>query len=229
MLLLVTSEAGQTMAAPSRFISRVFPPPAGCGGMMKNHAKREAAMMIRPVCYRCRHPRSLHHNGTSGCTAPSCHAGPGQGPCPSFEPADARAPEPVPAAVAGPLPPLMVDVRGAARLLRLGRCSVLKLADEGQLTRLYYGRSLRFAVGDLETWSSGAGWQRARQAITGRRGSRPGGQAGPAGAWSAPGRACHARDALPCRGRPGYPAGGTGAPPRRAASLRAFHSAQPSR
>ena len=111
-------------------------------------------MTIQPVCYRCRHPRSLHHNGTSGCTAPSCRGGPDHGPCPAFEPADARAvpePTPVTAAVqAGPVPPLLVDVYGAAKLLRLGRCTVLGLASQGELTPLKFGRALRFARSDLE-------------------------------------------------------------------------------
>jgi excisionase family DNA binding protein len=108
-------------------------------------------MTIQPVCYRCRHPRSLHH-GTSGCTAPSCHGGPDHGPCPAFEPADARPePTPVTAAVqAGPVPPMLVDVYGAAQLLRLGRCTVLALADAGELPKLRFGRALRFARSDLE-------------------------------------------------------------------------------
>ena len=108
-------------------------------------------MTGRNICDHCRHPRSLHHGGTGGCTAPSCRGGPDHGPCTAFGPADARPGQaPVTAAVqAGPVPPMLVDVYGAARLLRLGRCSVLALADSGQLTRLKFGKSLRFAVDEL--------------------------------------------------------------------------------
>jgi hypothetical protein len=111
---------------------------------MTNHA----------TCTRCRHPRPLHDDGTGICKARGCRAGPGHGPCTAFMPAAGRT-VPVPAAAAVqvaklPVRPLMVDVRGAAALLRLGRCSVLELADRGELQRLYYGRALRFAVSDLE-------------------------------------------------------------------------------
>jgi excisionase family DNA binding protein len=51
---------------------------------------------------------------------------------------------------AGPTPVLLVDVRAAARMLGLGRCTVLALADSGELTRLRFGRAVRFAVGDIE-------------------------------------------------------------------------------
>ena len=107
-------------------------------------------MTIRPICSRCRHPRSLHRSGESDCTAPSCHGGPDHGPCPAYEPADARAPEPVTVAAGQPVQPMLVDVTGAARLLRLGRCTVLGLADAGELPRLKFGRSLRFATSDIE-------------------------------------------------------------------------------
>ena len=48
------------------------------------------------------------------------------------------------------VPVLAVDVYAAARMLGLGRCTVLALADAGELPRLRFGRSVRFAVGDLE-------------------------------------------------------------------------------
>ncbi len=51
---------------------------------------------------------------------------------------------------AGPAPVLLVDVHAAARMLGLGRCTVLALADSGELTRLRFGRAVRFAVGDIE-------------------------------------------------------------------------------
>lgn len=51
---------------------------------------------------------------------------------------------------AGPAPVLLVDVHAAARMLSLGRCTVLALADSGELTRLRFGRAVRFAVGDIE-------------------------------------------------------------------------------
>jgi len=46
--------------------------------------------------------------------------------------------------------PIAVDVMGAAKLLGLGRSSILNLADSGQLPRLRFGRSVRFAVSDIE-------------------------------------------------------------------------------
>jgi hypothetical protein len=49
-----------------------------------------------------------------------------------------------------PAPALVVDVRGAMQMLRLGRCSVLALADRGDLPRLRFGRAVRFAVSDVE-------------------------------------------------------------------------------
>jgi hypothetical protein len=49
-----------------------------------------------------------------------------------------------------PAPVLVVDVRGAMQMLRLGRCSVLALADRGDLPRLRFGRAVRFAVSDVE-------------------------------------------------------------------------------
>ncbi len=51
---------------------------------------------------------------------------------------------------AGPAPVLLVDVHAAARMLGLGRSSVLGLADSGQLPRLRFGRSVRFATADVE-------------------------------------------------------------------------------
>jgi len=49
-----------------------------------------------------------------------------------------------------PAPALVVDVKGAMRMLRVGRCTVLALADSGALPRLRFGRAVRFAVGDIE-------------------------------------------------------------------------------
>ena len=51
---------------------------------------------------------------------------------------------------AGPAPVLLVDVHVAARMLGLGRCTILALADSGELTRLRFGRAVRFAVGDVQ-------------------------------------------------------------------------------
>jgi excisionase family DNA binding protein len=48
------------------------------------------------------------------------------------------------------VPVLAVDVYGAARMLGLGRSSVLGLADSGQLPRLRFGRAVRFATADVE-------------------------------------------------------------------------------
>ena len=49
-----------------------------------------------------------------------------------------------------PAPALVVDVYGAMQMLRLGRCTVLALADSGDLPRLRFGRAVRFAVSDVE-------------------------------------------------------------------------------
>lgn len=49
-----------------------------------------------------------------------------------------------------PAPALVVDVYGAMQMLRLGRCTILALADSGDLPRLRFGRAVRFAVGDIE-------------------------------------------------------------------------------
>ena len=51
---------------------------------------------------------------------------------------------------AGAVPVLLVDVHVAARMLGLGRCTILALADRGELPRLRFGRAVRFAVGDIE-------------------------------------------------------------------------------
>jgi hypothetical protein len=40
--------------------------------------------MLRAVCTRCRHPRSLHGALTATCLAKGCHAGIDGGPCPRF-------------------------------------------------------------------------------------------------------------------------------------------------
>jgi hypothetical protein len=47
-------------------------------------------MTGRVICANCRHPRPLHSNGTSGCKARGCHAGPDQTPCTEFVPEAAR-------------------------------------------------------------------------------------------------------------------------------------------
>ena len=46
--------------------------------------------------------------------------------------------------------PITVDVMGAARMLGLGRSTVLGLADSGELPRLRFGRRVVFAVDDIE-------------------------------------------------------------------------------
>lgn len=38
----------------------------------------------RELCTLCRHPRTLHDNGTTPCKAPGCKAGPDGAPCPGF-------------------------------------------------------------------------------------------------------------------------------------------------
>ncbi|MGH3402336.1 MAG: helix-turn-helix domain-containing protein [Streptosporangiaceae bacterium] len=45
---------------------------------------------------------------------------------------------------------LMVDVYGAMEMLRLGRCTVLALADRGELPRCRTGRTVRFAISDVQ-------------------------------------------------------------------------------
>lgn len=46
--------------------------------------------------------------------------------------------------------PIAVDVRTAAKMLGLGRSSVLGLADRGELTRLQFGRSVRYSTQELQ-------------------------------------------------------------------------------
>ena len=54
---------------------------------------------------------------------------------------------------AGPAPVLLVDVHAAARMLGLGRCTILALADAGELPRIRVGtRGVRFAVSDIENF-----------------------------------------------------------------------------
>ena len=53
-------------------------------------------MTGRVICANCRHPRPLHSNGTSGCKARGCHAGPDRGPCTEFAP-EIRAADEAPA------------------------------------------------------------------------------------------------------------------------------------
>ncbi len=105
-------------------------------------------MTLHAVCGSCRHPRPMHDGGAGICKARSCRAGPGHGPCQAFAPAGARAPEPVTAA-AGPVPPMLVDVRAAMKILKLGRSTILNLSDSGELHKLRFGRAVRFAVNDL--------------------------------------------------------------------------------
>jgi hypothetical protein len=45
------------------------------------------------------------------------------------------------------VPVLLADVYAAARMLGLGRCPILAIADAGELLRLRFGRAVRFAVG----------------------------------------------------------------------------------
>lgn len=45
---------------------------------------------------------------------------------------------------------LAVDVKTAQQMLGLCRSSVLGLADRGELTKLYFGRSVRYPVADIE-------------------------------------------------------------------------------
>jgi hypothetical protein len=49
-----------------------------------------------------------------------------------------------------PAPALVVDVYGAMQMLRLGRSSVLALADRGELTRLHFGRAVRYSTEEIE-------------------------------------------------------------------------------
>jgi hypothetical protein len=42
----------------------------------------------------------------------------------------------------------VVDVLGAMRMLDLGRCTVLALADRSELPRLHVGPTVRFGVCD---------------------------------------------------------------------------------
>jgi excisionase family DNA binding protein len=49
-----------------------------------------------------------------------------------------------------PAPALVVDVYGAMQMLRVGRCTVLALADSGELPRLRTGRAVRYAISDIE-------------------------------------------------------------------------------
>ena len=51
---------------------------------------------------------------------------------------------------AGPAPVLLVDTPTAMRMLSLGRSSILNLADRGELTRLRFGRAVRYPVADVE-------------------------------------------------------------------------------
>jgi excisionase family DNA binding protein len=51
---------------------------------------------------------------------------------------------------AGAAPALVVDVRGAMKMLDLGRSTVLALADSGELPRLRTGRTVRYAISDIE-------------------------------------------------------------------------------
>jgi hypothetical protein len=46
------------------------------------------AIATRVICGTCRHPRPLHSSDGTGCMAKGCHAGPDDGPCEAFTPAD---------------------------------------------------------------------------------------------------------------------------------------------
>jgi hypothetical protein len=60
-------------------------------------------MSGRVICAVCRHPRPLHSNGTSGCKARGCHAGPDGTPCVAFVPEAAKDPDPQPTSVLKPV------------------------------------------------------------------------------------------------------------------------------
>lgn len=45
--------------------------------------------------------------------------------------------------------PIAVDTKTAQQMLGLGRSSVLALADRGELTRLHFGRSIRYPYSDV--------------------------------------------------------------------------------
>lgn len=53
-------------------------------------------------------------------------------------------------AQAGQAQPLVTDLRGAMRMLQLGKSTVLALADSDQLPRLRTGRTVRYAISDIE-------------------------------------------------------------------------------
>lgn len=72
---------------------------------------------------------------------------------------------------AGPAEALAVDVRGAMRMLGLGRCTVLALADAGELPRLRVGRAVRFAVADVEHLV--ARMRAGEQLLTGTKNTAP--------------------------------------------------------
>ena len=118
---------------------------------MKNHARnREAANDEPRDLHPVPAPRPLHDaDGTGICKARGCRAGPGHGPCRAFMPAAGRAPAAA-AVQAGPVPPMLVDVRGAMKILRLGRCTILALASAGEISELRFGRAVRYPLSDLE-------------------------------------------------------------------------------
>jgi excisionase family DNA binding protein len=60
-----------------------------------------------------------------------------------------------------PTPPLLVDERGAAKLLSLSARTVFTLATRGQLRPIRVGRAKRYAVDDLRAWI-------ARQQVAGQ-------------------------------------------------------------
>lgn len=47
------------------------------------------------------------------------------------------------------VPVLAVDVYGAAKMLGLGRSTILNLADSGELPRLRFGRRVVFSTADI--------------------------------------------------------------------------------
>ena len=71
-------------------------------------------------------------------------------------------------------PVLLVDTPTAMRMLSLGRSSILNLADRGELTRLRFGRAVRYRSPMSRQRSSGA----VRQAVPAGRSSYPPGAPG---------------------------------------------------
>jgi hypothetical protein len=60
---------------------------AGHGGGEPRLGARPAGDAT-PGCATCGHPFALHSNGTTGCKAWACTAGPDGAPCPEFKAAE---------------------------------------------------------------------------------------------------------------------------------------------